>query len=291
MLQVWPCARMFTVQRIATAMGTLYVVATPIGNLEDITLRALRVLASAALIAAEDTRTARKLLTAHGIKAPRLVSFNDHNKRARIPAILEALDELDVALISEAGTPGISDPGVELVAAAAAAGHRVEPVPGASAMTAALAAAGLSARRFRYLGFLPRRGRERKALLREAAKSGDTLVLFEAPHRLRATIVDLVEALGERRVAVCRELTKLHEEVFRGRLSAALEHFAGPRGEFTLVVEGATTEPKQEDVIDVDGELRRLRDGGARARDAVHEVAARSGVSRQDVYRRWLALG
>ena len=221
-------------------MGTLYVVATPIGNLEDITLRALRLLASVDLIAAEDTRTARKLLTAHKIKTPRLLSFNDHNRKVRIPAILQALDEIDVALISEAGTPGVSDPGIELVAAAAAAGHRVEPVPGASALTAALAASALSTRRVRYLGFLPRRSGERKALLKEAAPSADALVIFEAPHRLRATLNDLHSALGDRRIAVCRELTKLHEEIVHGSLAELAERAASGtidgRGELVIVL-------------------------------------------------------
>jgi 16S rRNA (cytidine1402-2'-O)-methyltransferase len=265
------------------------VVATPIGNLEDITLRGLRVLSNVKLIAAEDTRTARKLLTAHGIKAPRLISYNDHNMRARIPAIIDALGDGDVALVSEAGTPGISDPGIELVAAAADAGHRVEPVPGPSALTTALAASGLPARRFRYLGFLPRRKGERVRLLREAARSTDTLVIFEAPHRVQATLADLLAALDDRRIAVCRELTKLHEDIFRGSLAEALAHFDSPRGEFTLVIEGAPAKAA-DDTIDVDGELARLRTQGARAREAVREVAELSGVARSEVYRRWLAL-
>src|SRR3990172_6348213 len=148
-------------------MGVLYLVATPIGNLEDITLRALRVLGEVPLIAAADTRTARKLLTSHGVRAPRILSYTDRNRRARTPAILAALGEGDVALVSEAGMPGISDPGGHLVEAAVAAGHRVVPVPGASALTAALAASGLPARRFRYLGFLPRTSGQRRKLLGE----------------------------------------------------------------------------------------------------------------------------
>jgi 16S rRNA (cytidine1402-2'-O)-methyltransferase len=270
-------------------MSTLYTVATPIGNLEDITLRALRVLSSVSLIAAEDTRSARKLLSAHGIKAPRLLSYNDHNMNVRIPSIVAALDAGDVALVSEAGTPAISDPGVELVAAAAEAGHRVEPVPGASALAAALAVSGLRSRPVRFLGFLPRRKGERATLLRETARTKDTIVIFEAPRRVRATLCELSDALGERRVVICRELTKLHEEIFRGTLEEALEHFDAPRGEFTLVVEGRS-EKGADSTIDVDAELSRLRLEGVRARDAVREVSDLAGLQRSKVYRRWIAL-
>jgi 16S rRNA (cytidine1402-2'-O)-methyltransferase len=272
-------------------MGTLYLVATPIGNLEDVTLRALRILSVVPLIAAEDTRTIRKLLTHHSIRAPRLVSYTERNRRARTPAILVALDEGDVALVSEAGMPGISDPGVHLVEAAVASGHRVVPVPGPSALTAAVAASGLPTRRFHYLGFLPRQAGQRRKLLQTVAGLSETLVAFEAPHRLRQALRDLFDALGDRRVAVCRELTKLHEEIFRGRVSEAIDHFAEPRGEFTLVIEGAgEAKPKPEDVPDVDRELLDLKRCGVRAREAVREVAQRSGLSHRDVYRRWLTL-
>ncbi|HLA18725.1 MAG TPA: 16S rRNA (cytidine(1402)-2'-O)-methyltransferase [Dehalococcoidia bacterium] len=199
-------------------MPTLYVVATPIGNLEDVTLRALRVLREVSLIAAEDTRTTRKLLAAHGIRQ-RLVSYNDHNKAVRIPRLLHALREGDVALVSEGGTPVISDPGLDLVAAAVDAGFAVTPVPGPSAVTAALAVCGLASRQFTYLGFLPRRAGERRRLLAALRDDPRTLVAFESPHRLRASLTALRDALGDRRVAVCRELTKRFEEVFRGTLS------------------------------------------------------------------------
>jgi 16S rRNA (cytidine1402-2'-O)-methyltransferase len=272
-------------------MGILYLVATPIGNLEDITLRALRILREVPLIAAEDTRTVRKLLTHHQIRRPRLLSYTERNRRSRTPAILAALQENDVALVSEAGMPGISDPGVHLVEAAVASGHRVVPVPGPSALTAALAASGLPTRRFHYLGFLPRRAGQRRRLLREIASLPATLVAFEAPHRLRQTLRDLREALGDRHVVVCRELTKLHEEIFRGALSTALEHFSEPRGECTLVIEGAgEAKPKPETPVDIEGQLRALKEQGLRARDAVREVSRHSGVSRRTVYRHWLAL-
>jgi 16S rRNA (cytidine1402-2'-O)-methyltransferase len=274
-------------------MGTLYIVATPIGNLEDITLRAMRVLGEVPLIAAEDTRSIRRLLTHYEIRRPRLLSYTERNRRARTPRILAALEEGDVALVSEAGMPAISDPGLHLVEAAIAAGHRVTPIPGASALTAALAVAGLPTRRFHYQGFLPRRAGQRRRLLRELASRPETLVMFEAPHRLRQSLTDLYEALGDRQVAVCREMTKLYEEIFRGTLSEALDHFTEPRGECTLVIEGAgdvEAAATQEASFDVDAELRQLRAQGLRAREAVRTVAQRSGLPHREVYRRWLAL-
>ena len=274
-------------------MGTLYIVATPIGNLEDITLRAMRVLGEVPLIAAEDTRSIRRLLTHYEIRRPRLLSYTERNRRARTPRILAALEDGDVALVSEAGMPAISDPGLHLVEAAIPAGHRVPPIPGASALTAALAVAGLPTRRFHYQGFLPRRAGQRRRLLRELASRPETLILFEAPHRLRQSLTDLHEALGDRQVAVCREMTKLYEEIFRGTLSEALDHFTEPRGECTLVIEGAGDKEvaaTQEASFDVDAELRRLRAQGLRAREAVRTVAQQSGLPHREVYRRWLAL-
>jgi len=269
-------------------MPVLYLVATPIGNLEDITLRALRVLREVSLVAAEDTRTARKLLAHYGIKA-RLISYHEHNKEARIPHILQELGRGDVALVSEAGMPGISDPGVELVAAAAREGFRVVPVPGPSAVVAALAVSGLPTSQFTFLGFLPRRAGERRRLLQQVAGEERTLVLMEAPHRLRQSLQDMLQVLGDRRVAVCRELTKAFEEVFRGTISGALAHFQEPRGEFTLVVEGAP--PARGEMADeafLRRELARLRAQGLRAKEAVAQVAAQYGVPRRLAYRLWL---
>jgi len=269
-------------------MPTLYLVATPIGNLEDITLRALRILREVALIAAEDTRTTRKLLTQHGIRA-RLTSYHEHNKAQKIPYILSALEHGDVALVSEAGMPAVSDPGVDLVAAAVAAGMTVVPVPGPSAVVTALAVSGLPARQFTYVGFLPRRRGERRRLLSSLAGQPQALVALESPHRLVASLADLLAALGDRRIAVCRELTKLHEEVFRGRISEALAHFGEPRGEFTLVIEGtAGSEGAPPDEAAVRQELRRLRQQGLGARRAVDEVALRFGLPRRQAYRLWL---
>ncbi len=281
-------------------MPTLYVVATPIGNLEDVTLRALRVLREVSLIAAEDTRTTRKLLTHHGIHN-RLLSYNEHNKAARLPKLLASLRDGDVALVSEGGTPVISDPGLDLVAAAWEAGFDVSPVPGPSAITAALAVSGLPTRQFIYLGFLPRRSGERRRLFASLRDDPRTIVAFESPHRLRRSVSDLLAELGDRRLAVCRELTKRFEEVFRGSLSEALEHFAAPRGEFTLVIEGAQADvgatfrsPAGEEVGDASdralADLARRKVAGEPAKRAVAEVTQRYGLPRREAYRLWLEL-
>jgi 16S rRNA (cytidine1402-2'-O)-methyltransferase len=274
-------------------MSTLYLVATPIGNLEDVTLRALRVLREVDLIAAEDTRTTRKLLSHYDIHTP-LTSYNDRNKRAKTPYLLEQLGRGDVALVSEAGTPTISDPGQELVVAAYALGARVVPVPGPSVVTAALAAAGLPSRTFTYLGFLPRQPGARRRLLRSVAERPETLVAFEAPHRLRDSLADMREELGDRPIAVCRELTKLYEEVFRGSISEALERFAEPRGEFTLVVAGAEPSQRPGDAAESEArareEMRRLRGRGATAQEAVGLLSRRYGVPRRRLYQIWLSL-
>ena len=271
-------------------MGALYLVGTPIGNLEDITLRAARVLGEVSLIAAEDTRVTRRLLNYLGIRVP-LVSCNEHNWRTRIPRLLAQLETGNVALVTDAGMPGVSDPGTGIVAAVAEAGYIVEPVPGPSAVTTALAASGLPGDAFLFLGFLPRRRKERRARLAGVALLPDTLVIFEAPHRLRATMEDMLGRLGDRQIAVCRELTKLHEEVWRGPISEALGYFTAPRGEFVVVVSGAKdgTEP----ILAIDREqvsrqLADLRRAGATARDAVAEVMASTGLPRSEVYRLWV---
>ncbi|MCH7953540.1 MAG: 16S rRNA (cytidine(1402)-2'-O)-methyltransferase [Chloroflexi bacterium] len=264
-------------------MGTLYLVATPIGNLEDITLRALRVLGEVSLIAAEDTRTARKLLSHHGVSA-RVVSYNEHNMKRRTPELLRSLREGDVALVSEAGMPAISDPGYELVAAVIEAGHEVSPLPGASAVTAAVAASGLAAREFTFAGFLPRRSKARRELFQRLGKGPGAIVFFESPHRVRAALADLGAVLGERRIAVCRELTKLYEEIFRGTAAEALEYFVAPRGEFTVVVEGGSGERREVPEEELRAALRKLRAEGMSARDAAAQVAEETGMAKRRVY-------
>ena len=220
-------------------MAILYVVATPIGNLEDISLRALRVLREVKLIAAEDTRRTRRLLNAYNIETP-LTSYHEHSKRAKLDYLLGYLEKEDLALVSEAGMPGLSDPGYDLIVAAIERGISVVSVPGPSAVITALVVSGLPTDQFVYVGFLPRRKGQRQRLLSSIADEARTIVAFEAPHRVREALTDIEEILGDRRVSVCRELTKVHEEVFRGRMSQAREHFAEPRGEFSLVIEGKT---------------------------------------------------
>ena len=282
-------------------LPTLYIVGTPIGNLEDLTPRAARVLAEVSLVAAEDTRVTRRLLSHLGIR-PRTTSFHQHNWRDKLEGVLAELAQGDVALVTDAGMPGISDPGSELVTAAAQAGFKVEVVPGPSAVTAALALSGFPGDAFLFLGFLPRRKKDRQTALRQAATSTVPLVLFEAPHRLRAMLADMAAVLGDRPLAVCRELTKLHEEVFRGTAAEALEHFSSPRGEVVLVVQGRAVDegasPEStgaEDQADVDEDLRliltSLRQDGVRAKDAVAQVAETTGLAKNRVYQIWVELG
>lgn len=266
-------------------MGTLYLVATPIGNLEDITLRALRVLSQVGTIASEDTRHTGRLLQHYGISTKQ-VSYHEHNKRARLGRLMAALESGDVALVSDAGTPGLSDPGFELVRAALDAGHRVSPLPGASAPVAALVASGLPSDSFIYLGYLPRPAAERRRWLATLADERRTLVFFEVPHRLRPALADLARAFGgDRPAAACRELTKLHEEIRRGTLASLAAHFArhAPRGEFTLVVGGAPSSAWDESRVRQ--ALVRRRKQGDSPSQAARGVAAESGWPRRDVYR------
>lgn len=270
-------------------MGALYLVATPIGNLEDISLRALRVLREVKLIAAEDTRHTRKLLSHYDIHTP-LTSYHDFNKKTKIGYLLERLKEGEVALVSEAGMPGLNDPGYELVVACIGAGIPVVPVPGASVIPTALAVSGLPIDRFLYLGFLPRRKGERQRLLERVAALPYTLLVLESPHRLRSSLEQWLQVLGERRIAAGRELTKLHEEIFRGTIKEALEYFQQPQGEFTLIIEGnRQAEPVA--LEDVATQLRRLRQQGLTARQALAQLSPATGLSRRELYRLWLQIG
>jgi len=270
-------------------MPTLYVVATPIGNLEDISLRALRTLREVTLIAAEDTRKTRRLLAAYEIRTP-MTSYHEHNKWSKLDYLLGQLKEGDVALVSEAGTPGISDPGYELIVAASERGIPIVAIPGPSVVITALALSALPAERFTYLGFLPRATGQRRQVLEDVASECGTLIILEAPHRLLATLKDALLALGDRRLAVCRELTKAHEEVFRGRISQATEHFAMPRGEFTLVIEGRKEQEKPQLTEQIEGKLRKMRLSGSTAREAIASVARETGLPRKELYRAWLGL-
>jgi 16S rRNA (cytidine1402-2'-O)-methyltransferase len=269
------------------ARGTLFVVGTPIGNLEDLTDRARRVLSEVDVVAAEDTRRAGLLLQRIGATA-RFLSFFDGNERERIPKILEELEAgRSVALVTDAGMPGVSDPGYRLVAACAEAGVPVDVVPGPSAAVTALVVSGLPTDRFSFEGFLPRSGRARRERLAEIAADPRTVVLFESPRRTARTLGDLAEACGgDRRAAICRELTKLHQEVRRGSLAelAASTNGEELKGEVTLVVEGAPEPDPSASAGDAVALARSLADGGMRKRDAAREAAARTGVPANRIY-------
>lgn len=270
-------------------MPTLYVVATPIGNLEDISLRALRTLREANLIAAEDTRKTKRLLNAYDIKT-HITSYYEHNKKKKLSYILKQLEEGDVALVSEAGTPGISDPGYELIVAAREKDIPVVAIPGPSAIVTALAVSGLPTDRFTYIGFLPRKSAERRRSLQSIADEVGTIVAFETPHRLQEALADLLLVLGDRRMAICRQLTKLHEEVFRGTASQAQQYFYKPRGEFTLVIEGKKDKGKPQITSDIIEQLKVLKASGATAKETVEKMALETGLSRKEIYQVWLKL-
>ena len=265
--------------------GVLYVVATPIGNLEDVTLRAIRILGEVATIAAEDTRRTSKLLTHYGIQTPTL-SFHEHNEHQKTPKLIALLDQCQsVGLVTDAGTPLLSDPGAGLVRAALARGIDVCPVPGASAILAALVVSGLSQRQFTFAGFPPNRSQARKKWLQPLASEQRPLVIFESPHRLIGLLTDMMDVFGDRDVAICREMTKLHEELAIGPISSVLPRFKHPRGEFTIVVS-----PGPEEIVPVNEHL--IRDEfslltkyvGSR-RTAVTQIARNHGLSAREVYR------
>ena len=272
-------------------MSTLYLVATPIGNLEDISLRAQRILREVKLIAAEDTRHTARLLQRYDIHTPSL-SYHEHNKLVRLDRVQEALQEGDVALVSDAGTPALNDPGYELVRAVIAAGHTVSPIPGACAPIAALVASGLPTDTFLYLGYLPRKASERQRLLSTICDLPYTLLFLEAPHRLLASLEDLKAMLGNRQIAVGRELTKLHEEIFRGNLSQAQQHFTQnpPRGEFTLVLAGSTIRAERWTEAYLNIELQASLKQGEPASQAAARLAGPSGWSRREIYQHLLKI-
>lgn len=271
-------------------MSVLYIVATPIGNLEDISLRAIRVLREVNLIAAEDTRKTRRLLARYDIGTP-MTSYYEHSKRSKLEYILERLKQEDIALVSEAGMPGLSDPGYELVTAASERGIRVVPIPGPSAVITALVVSGLPTDRFTYLGFLPHKTAARKRLLESAVSEPGSIVVLETPHRLRAALEDIKLVLGDRRIAVCRELTKRFEEVYRGTVSQASEHFRTPRGEFTLVIEGKRAPKQPPMTAEIEEQLHYQYLSGATAKEAIARIAGETGLPRKELYRTWLKLG
>ena len=267
-------------------MGTLYLVATPIGNLEDMSPRAVRILREAGLIAAEDTRHTGKLLKYFEIETP-LTSYFEHNKLAKLDFILDKLSTGDVALVSDAGTPAVNDPGYELVRAALASGYDVKPVPGPSAPISALAVSGLPTDSFLYLGYLPHKTSERHKAIVQVADLHYTLIFLESPHRIVESLEDLLSILGDRKICVAREMTKLFEEYWRGTVSGAVEYFKSQpaRGEFTLVVEGRTKEERgawteEKLLAAIEKELTSEKS----AREISKELAGISGWSKKEIY-------
>lgn len=269
---------------------TLYVVPTPIGNLEDITLRAIRTLREVSLILAEDTRHTRKLLTHYEIDTP-LLSYHQHNKVTRLDRALQELQTADVALVSDSGMPSISDPGFELIEAAVAHGLSIDVLPGPSAAITAVTAAAIPSPGFLFAGFLPRRSGERRSRLRTLSGLQYSLVFYEAPHRLLPALRDVRTELGERPMVAARELTKIHQEIVRGTVSEVEAHFTEkePRGELTLVIAGAREESRPRDT-DVLERLRAYHDAGEDRRTAVAAIVAETGISRNEAYRLWLKV-
>jgi len=266
--------------------GSLYIVPTPIGNLEDITFRAVRVLKEVDLIAAEDTRHTQVLLNHYDIRTA-VTSYHEHNERAKARELVEQLRQgRSIALLSDAGTPMISDPGYRLVVEAIRAGVQVIPLPGPSAVTAALSAAGLPTDRFGFEGFLPAKKSERRSALEALKKDTKTLIFYEAPHRLKETLADMAEIFGDREVAIGREISKVHEEFLRGALREILATIEQQtvRGEITLVVQGATSGAPvtEEGVI---SEIRQLAENGMRVKEISELVGAHHGISKREVYR------
>lgn len=273
--------------------GILYICGTPIGNLEDMTFRVVRILREATLIAAEDTRHTRKLLAHFAIHTP-LVSYHEHNKASVGPQLIGRLQAGEaVAVVSDAGMPGISDPGADLVKLAVAAGITVVPVPGASAALCALVASGLDTRSFLFIGFPPKTARKRRELFDKLAGCEQTLLFYESPHRLKATLAELTRSFGRRPAVVGRELTKKFEQFVRGDLISLAEHFAihDPRGEFTIVVAGqvvaeqnAADSPAHSEPPDLPAAVARLVDSGMNKKDAIRKVASEWGLPRREVY-------
>ncbi len=266
-------------------MSTLYVVATPIGNLSDLTLRAVEILSTVPIIAAEDTRVTRKLLSHIGA-SPRLESLHEHTTPDRLKNIVEKLDSGDMALVTDAGTPGISDPGSALVSEALAAGHNVVPLPGPSAVSAALSVTGWAFTRYLFLGFLPRKQAGRISTLKDVADEPGPIVIYESPHRLSATLTDIHQVFPNRQLVICRELTKLYEETFRGTASDAASHFAEPRGEFVIVIHGAGEQApvkiSDESIIE---SLRLLESEGFKGRSLVERAVELTGAAKNRIYR------
>jgi 16S rRNA (cytidine1402-2'-O)-methyltransferase len=267
-------------------VSTLYVVATPIGNLSDISQRAIEILSTVLTVAAEDTRVSRKLLNHIGV-SPRLESLHEHTSPERLQALVEKLELGDMAVVSDAGTPGISDPGSALVAAAVEAGHDVIPIPGPSAIVSALSITGWSFDRFLFLGFLPRKKNEQLATLENASQEPGPVVAYESTHRIKATLENINDTFADRQLVICRELTKFYEETFRGTAAEAIAHFnTQPKGEFVVVIQGAgksaNTELSDDEISEV---LGNLKENGLSGRTLVERAVEITRAPKNRIYQ------
>lgn len=279
-------------------MGKLYLVPTPIGNLKDITLRALEVLKQCDLVAAEDTRQSLKLLNHFEIRKP-MLSYHQHNEQGKSDNIIEKLRENKIiALVTDAGTPGISDPGSVIVKKCIEENLDFEVLPGATATTTALVYSGLDTTKFLFRGFIPRENKERKPFMEEIKNCKETLIFYEAPHRLLNTLNFILESLGDRKIAICRELTKMHEEIIRGTLSETIEHYneKNPRGEYVLVIEGKTDEEIMEEAmktwenLSIEEHILKYMGEGNSKKDSMKLVAKERGIPKSEVYKYSLEL-
>lgn len=279
-------------------MGKLYLVPTPIGNLKDITLRALEVLKQCDLVAAEDTRQSLKLLNHFEIRKP-MLSYHQHNEQGKSDNIIEKLREGKIiALVTDAGTPGISDPGSVIVKKCIEENLEFEVLPGATATTTALVYSGLDTTKFLFRGFIPRENKERKPFMEEIKNCKETLIFYEAPHRLLNTLNFILESLGDRKIAICRELTKMHEEIIRGTLSEIIEHYneKNPRGEYVLVIEGKTDEEIMEEAmktwenLSIEQHILKYMGEGNSKKDSMKLVAKERGIPKSEVYKYSLGL-
>jgi 16S rRNA (cytidine1402-2'-O)-methyltransferase len=269
-------------------MYKLYIVGTPIGNLEDMTMRAVRILKEVSLIAAEDTRNTSHLLKHFEIKTP-TVSFHEYSDEKKVEFLLSKLEAGDVAIVTDAGMPCISDPGYELIKAASDRGVKVEVIPGPSASTAAVALSALSCEHFTFIGFLPRKQSDRLKILNEVKHYPHPLVFYEAPHRLNKTIRDIISVLGDRKVSVSREMTKIYEETYRGTLSSADAYFSDPRGEFAFVVDGWDA-GSERSFGDIDALIKDAQSSGRSFKDSCQDLIDATGMSRRDIYKKWLSI-
>ncbi|MBM04110.1 MAG: 16S rRNA (cytidine(1402)-2'-O)-methyltransferase [Dehalococcoidia bacterium] len=272
-------------------MSSLYVVGTPIGNLEDITLRAIRILTEVDLIVCEDKRITSRLLNKYNIKTS-MTSYNNYNKLSKVPYILSELEQKDIALVSDAGLPCINDPGQELVASAIDLGHKIVPIPGVSSVTTAVSISGMIFDQWVFVGFFPKQKSKRMELIDSIINDKKVTVLLESPHRLQSCLKFLLDNLGDRKITVCREMTKLYEDIFRGKISEAIDNFNNPKGEFIILIEAFISDDirKKTSESDVLKILKDIDVSKLKTKEIVDIVFNETGVSKKNIYKMWLDL-